>query len=78
MIYSLDTIAMTTSLFILCYFVFNSFVKSTISVEIVVNKNVVKQIESFEDIVEREDVILCIYENSLIHMEMKVRSKNMV
>ena len=44
----------------------------------VVNKNAVKQIESFEDIVEREDVILCIYENSLFHIEMKVRSKNMV
>ena len=39
----------------------------------VFNKNVVKQIESFEDIVQREDVIPSIYNNSLIHVEIKVR-----
>lgn len=72
MTFATNSIAIVTTLFILGYFVYASFIKSTINVEMVVNKNVVKQLETLEDIAEHDDVIPCVYQNSLIHVEMKV------
>ena len=65
-------IASVTCLFILCYFMLSTFIKSHIQVDLVVNKNLMKQIATMADIAQNKDVIPCIYENSLLHFKIKV------
>lgn len=66
-------IATITKIFVLMIYIFSMAIKSLINVDLVINKDNIKQIDSLKDIADLVEVVPSIYKGSFLEKEIRVK-----